>query len=1214
MDNERNKPINNQRSSTIRTNSSTRRNLDSGSPQPENMRTFSRQENSRPVSTQSPQLTRSFGDRVAIDPRAASDRNPRQESAPRKSSVNADLYQPGDIPDFVPVKTRRPASPPPGQERPQAPREAKDARVARDPSSVREAAKRTTSNPTGPVGQVDRGDRGGDHLSKGSGGGRPPRKPKKKKNPWLNVAKWAMVFMIIIGMIGGVGGFVYVQSVIADTPPIDPSTINDNLGENSVILDANGKVLETLQNDGVRTIINYEDMSPNLINALISIEDKTFWEHNGFNVVRLVGSVWKSFTNGDRIKGTSTLTQQLARNLYLVETKSTRSIERKVKEAYYAIELEKQLTKEQIIEAYLNTIYLGAGANGIQAAAQAYFSKDAKDLDLVESAMLAGIPASTLYYSPMRTKEKVDVAPEDVIIDDSDELYTIVYNEGCEKRYAIAIRLMYDNGYISKEQYEEAKNADLVSKLKPSKPTTSDIASYFADMVKDDVADALMAKYGYTKNEAISVLYNKGLKIHSTVDYNMQKALESAYEEQIKNMPKITLTFDGNGNVVSKDGQILLYKYENLVNNDAQLVIPSADFTQDSSGNVTFLKNKKLSFYPKYQDDQLINIQAVVKSVYKASDLAEKGIKPSGTKNISNFNTYTGKDLLIPAEFKSFDANKNLVISAEFFNKNPDFFTISSKGSMLIAKDKYVISEKGIVQPQSATVVIDYHTGSLKAIVGGRNVQGQKIYNRAVNPRQPGSSIKPLAVYLPAIDTKEFTAGSVIDDVPTFLGPNNSRWPFNWYEGSTKYWGLQTLRESMEWSINVNAVKVAQAIGLDTSVSYLKKLGVTSVVEEGPNNDKNLSAMALGGMTKGISPVEMAAAYGAIANIGEMNTTITFTTVEDRNGQIILENAPQTSRVASPEASYITLDMLRSTVTVGLGKTASLYSGNTTIPVAGKTGTTSNKMDAWFVGASPYYSAAVWFGNDINIPLDQGSKVSAQFWQAVMKKLHKDLPAKNFASVEGLKTVAIDTKSGLLPSELSKGDPRGTVRNEMFIPGTEPTTVDDVHVAVTVCKDSGKLPSANCPDASLVSKVFVKRKVPVVNPEGLSIRDWAYEVPTATCDVHKTAIAPTYKNQFITAQSNGTFKVVASFGIELIDGSIKDLPVGTVIQADKSFLLPDGTQIMPYDVNNYPDLDLLKGTLVSPGSSGSKTNTTPAAGETINPDALINELDSGIGN
>lgn len=1211
MDNQRSTPINRQRSSTLNDPDPSRRSA-SRSPQPDSMRTSSRQ-GERPSLNGNPQgagttRKRSFGDRVAIDPRD----NPPNPSETRDSrqrrSVNSDLYQPGEIPEFVPVGSRRPLNP--------IQQQSIDPRGAQRNSQRRpEANYSSTSSEQRtrrPVSSSDDNqNNGGRPLKNGSdGGGKPPRKPKKKSKTWVNVLKWIAIIMISVGLVGSVSGFIYVQAIIAQVPPIDPSKITDGLGENSVIVDANGKILETLQNDGVRTIIKYSDMSPTLINAFVAVEDKTFWEHNGFNVVRLVGSVWQGFSKGDRIKGTSTITQQLARNIYLTEIKSVRSIERKIKEAHYAIQIEKHLQKEQIIEAYLNTIYLGAGANGVEAAAQAYFSKEAKDLDLVESAMIAGIPASPLNYSPMRTKEKVDVTPDDIIIDDSDELYTIVYNTGCEKRYAISIRLMYDNGKITKEEYEAAKNADLVAKLKPSKPTKSDIASYFADMVKDDVAEALMEKYDYTKSEAIAFLYNQGLTIHSTVDYNMQKALEAAYEENNKSMPKITVTFDGNGNVINKDGAVLLYKYENLVNSDQELVIPSSDFKKDASGNLILLKGKRLNFYPKYQDDKIISIQAVIKSVYKGSELKAKGINPSGKKSISNFNTYTGKDILVPSEFKTFDENKNLVISREFLDKNPDFFRTSSKGSLLVQKENYVIAEKGIVQPQSATVIIDYHTGALKAIVGGRNVGGQKIYNRAINPRQPGSSIKPLAVYLPAIDTKTFTAASVIDDSPTFLGPNNSRWPMNWYEGSTRYWGLQTLRESMMWSINVNAVKVAKAVGLDTSVKYLKKLGITSVVEEGPSNDKNLSAMALGGMTKGISPVEMAGAYGSIANSGERVDTITFTTVEDRNGQIILENKPEKTLVASPEAAYITLDMMRSTVTSGLAQTAAIYSGNKTIPIAGKTGTTSNQMDAWFVGASPYYSAAVWFGNDLNIPLDQGSKVSARFWQIVMKKMHQGLSAKDFNNPGTLKSVTIDTKSGLLPSSLSKSDPRGTVRSELFIPGTEPSSVDDVHVSVKVCKDSNKLPGPNCPDSSLVSRVFVKRKVPVVNPEGIAIRDWAYEVPSSTCDIHSTPLKTTYKNQFVVANADGTYKVVASFNITLMDGTVVSLPVGTAILTDKSFSLPDGTIIMPYDITSYPDLEKLKGTAVREVPKAGPSTTDPAT----NSDTLIDEADSSTGN
>ena len=149
---------------------------------------------------------------------------------------------------------------------------------------------------------------------------------------------------------------------------------------------------------------------------------------------------------------------------------------------------------------------------------------------------------------------------------------------------------------------------------------------------------------------------------------------------------------------------------------------------------------------------------------------------------------HQGKDILISSEFKSFDDKKNLIIDKALFDKIPDFLTTDSEGNLLINKENYVISEKGIIQPQSAMVIIDYHSGELKAIVGGRNITGQKIFNRAINPRQPGSAIKPIGVYLPAIDSKKLTAASVFDDVPTYLGGDpNVRWPKNWYDNSRIY-------------------------------------------------------------------------------------------------------------------------------------------------------------------------------------------------------------------------------------------------------------------------------------------------------------------------------------------------------------------------------------------------------------------------------------------
>ncbi|MBS7528545.1 transglycosylase domain-containing protein [Fusibacter paucivorans] len=1120
--------------------------------------------------------------------------------------------------------------------------------------------------------------------------GRSPKKKRKKSSfNIINILKVLLIVGVLCGIIGGAVGYFYVMGILKNIEPIDPSLIEATLTENSVIVDDQGRVLEQIRNaKGLRTVVRFDEISDNLINAFVSVEDKTFWHHNGFNFIRLVGAVKDSVLSGKRIGGTSTITQQLARNIYLPDSLKERTIDRKVKEAYYAIELEKYLKKEQIIEAYLNLIYLGSSSNGVEAASEIYFNKNASELDLVEAAMLAGVPKEPLRYAPMITKEKVDVTEEDYIIDDSDPLYTIVFNTGCIDRYKTVIYLMHENGYISDAEYDAAKDVDLRTKLNPGQAGEAQITSYFADMVKDDVINDLMATYDYSYSDASNMLYTNGLVIHSTIDFDMQKTLESNYaldnfteyysestysavkafqsayglssdgiagqttlskiaevsnlnlslftqniykkgvsaEEVIElnrvlyemgyysnneNFPRVTVRVDSEGNIISQETKrILLYRQENFVDSNMNLIIPASDYQFDSEGNLVLFKNKRLSFYPHYQDDQLVSIQVVVKETYKYDNGEDTNAKLSaGTHNISGLYTYEGRDVFIPNEYKSFDENKNVIVDKSFFTENPDFFTVDANNNLLVGESDYYISSTGIIQPQSAMVIVDYRTGELKAIVGGRNITGQKIYNRATNPRQPGSSIKPLSVFTPAIDSGKYTAATVLDDIPVYLsGDPNTRWPVNWYENSSsysKYWGLVTLRESVQWSINVTAALIAQDLGVDTTLSYLEKFGITSLVKEGNSNDYNLSAVSLGGMTKGVSPFEMTSAYGAIANKGVRNETITYSSVENRSGDIILENKQEKTYVVDENVAYVVQDMMKSSVLNGVASSAKLYPNNDTIPVSGKTGTTSNKMDAWFIGYTPYYVGGVWFGNDINIPLDQGSKVSAQFWQKVMTEIHADLEPMDFEKPDGVVTAMVDTKSGKKPTELSYMDPRNTVTSEVFLRGTEPKEDDDVHVAGNICLESGKLATEKCPTTLVETRVFVKRPVPY-DPETHLDRsgnpiypgDWIYELPSETCDIHNSINIDIFDytgyEDVVPAVTfpDGSRIVQRPFYIELTDGQKILLPVSTKILADNTVIFPDNSTIPSYMVKSIPIFDLQ--------DYNQGTNATPDVNNAIN--------------
>jgi penicillin-binding protein 1A len=274
----------------------------------------------------------------------------------------------------------------------------------------------------------------------------------KKKKYTLNkkqLLKVLIVLFLAFGLI--LGGFVV--SIIATTEPIEPGNIYSRLAENSILYDDEGNVIDSIltSNKEMRTNVSYSDLPQNLVDAFVAIEDKTFWEHNGFNVVRILGAIKESIFEGQRISGTSTITQQLARNVYLAESKSKRDMARKIKEAYYAILLEKHLSKEQIIEAYLNTIYLGHGANGVQAASQAYFSKDVKDLTLLESAALASLPQAPDAFALLKRYESSQVAEDDPNIVRRGEVYTLVYNDAFTNRKNLVLSFMLEQKKITQE-------------------------------------------------------------------------------------------------------------------------------------------------------------------------------------------------------------------------------------------------------------------------------------------------------------------------------------------------------------------------------------------------------------------------------------------------------------------------------------------------------------------------------------------------------------------------------------------------------------------------------------------------------------------------------------------------------------------------------------------------------------------------------------------
>ncbi|MEL7624935.1 MAG: PBP1A family penicillin-binding protein [Clostridiales bacterium] len=388
---------------------------------------------------------------------------------------------------------------------------------------------------------------------------------------------------------------------------------------------------------------------------------------------------------------------------------------------------------------------------------------------------------------------------------------------------------------------------------------------------------------------------------------------------------------------------------------------------------------------------------------------------------------------------------------------------------------------------QSAMVVTNVKNGEILMMIGGRNINEVRGFNRAADAlRQPGSSFKPVVVYGPALEMG-WNPGNVLDDYPDGFMVQEKKF----VNSDNTYRGLVTLRAAVQSSLNTIAVKLIEQIGVENGIAFAKNLGISSLVESGSYNDLG-PAVALGGVTKGVSPLELTAAFATFSNGGVYNKPFAIRRIEDHKGNVLYEHTLESHVAMSPQTAYLMTDMLVSAVSSGTGTRARLDR-----PTAGKTGTTSLNVDAWFAGFSPDLAAAVWMGYDISekMPGVFGGTYCAPVWKEIMTVAHRDLPVTNFPVPENIRTVTIDAKSGLLPSELT---PKEFTISEKFNGNYVPTEESNVWVQAPVCADSGLLLTDNCPHTEL--KTFLRRQVPWVGD--IAPQDAALEVPTEYCNIH----------------------------------------------------------------------------------------------------------------
>lgn len=760
---------------------------------------------------------------------------------------------------------------------------------------------------------------------------------KRARVSFIRVLFVSLIVLCIAVTCLGVGSF---RGVIDTAPDVDDIDIMP-LGYATFLYDDAGNQIRKLAApDSNRLPVTLDQIPVDLQHAVVAIEDERFYEHNGIDVKGILRAGMKALTTGDFSEGASTITQQLLKNnVFTNWTSESTQLERftrKIQEQYLAVQVEKKTDKDTILENYLNTINLGAGSYGVQAAARQYFDKDVWDLNLSECATLAGITQNPTKFNP------------------------IINPDSNRKRRKEVLQHMLDQNYITQDQYDEALADDVYSRIQAAQEknssTENTVYTYFEDELTDQIINDLMNIKGYTKKQATNLLYSGGLKVYTTQDSKIQNILDEEYADPSNYPDTVQYELDYALTVTDPDGNQVNYSKEML-----QLYFQNEDPDFDL-------------LFDSPEDGQ------TYVDKYKASILA------NGSK-----------------------------VLAERVNFAP--------------------------QPQSSMSVIDQHTGYVKALIGGRGEKTASLtLNRATDTtRQPGSTFKIVSTYAPALNEKGMTLATTFEDEP-YEYPDGS--PVN--NATRSYNGTTTIRTAIQNSINVVAVKCLEKVTPELGLKYLDNFGFTTLAH-GTEADKDANgnvwsdanlATALGGITRGVTNVELCASYAAIANGGNYIKPIYYTKILDHNGNVLIENTAAERSVIKESTAFLLTSAMEDVVKQGTGTACQLDN----MPVAGKTGTTEAYNDLWFVGYTPYYTCAVWSGYDNNEKLpDYARNFHKALWKKVMTRIHDGLPSKEFEKPASVEKLSVCEETGLLPRA---GCP---VITEYFDVGTMPTEYCDQH-------------------------------------------------------------------------------------------------------------------------------------------------------------------------
>jgi penicillin-binding protein 1A len=698
----------------------------------------------------------------------------------------------------------------------------------------------------------------------------PAHVPKRRKR----VVGW-IAFSVLVGIAAVIGACVGVLLVyttelpeITELERYRPSSVTE-------LYDDQGKIIGSFALQR-RVVVGYNDFPKVLRDALISTEDKDFEKHWGINLWRVIGAAYRDFSSGAKVQGASTLTMQLARNLFL---SNERTFRRKIDEILLSIQIERRFTKEQIFTLYANQIFLGHGVYGFEAGSEFYFSRHARDLTLEEAAVLAGLPKAPNYYSPVNNPERA------------------------LRRRNLVINAMLEDGKITAAEAARAKSAPLRLRL-ASDPNW--LAPYYAE----EIRRYLERKYGSDQ------VHEAGLRVYTSLNTELQMAANQAVLDGLAAYERRHGWKGSLPNAVAEG--VDLDKYDN----------PDWD------------KPVRPGTY----------VHALVTDV-----------TPSLVK--IRFASFTAE--LTPAELKwtGIRSYSEILTRGDVVYVKVLSMTSDNKAKVSLEQDSGV---------QGALLALDNATGDVKALVGGRNFDLSKFDRATQAYRQVGSSFKPY-VYSAVIDEEGATPDDIILDAPVTYMTASGPWSPHNYDD--KFEGNITLRRALAQSRNVPAVKMAAKVGIDKVIDYAHRFGISSPIPP-------VLPVALGAAD--LTLTEQTSAFTTFPNDGVRVVPRYIRKVEDYNGHVLEENFPEVKDVINAKTARTMTAMLREVVLHGTGYSASKLNH----PLGGKTGTTNDFTDAWFVGFSPSITCGVWVGFDEKKTLgnkETGAMTALPIWIDFMK-------------------------------------------------------------------------------------------------------------------------------------------------------------------------------------------------------------------------------------